>query len=210
MPKGQKFVDWTNTDNDKKLLHAIIAASDVQVNYEKVAKAFGGNVPAQSIQLRMNKLRKEAREKGLIPNSAGSGGSGNGGPVQRQRKQSTKKVANTMDTSDDSDGTVGIKSDPDGKAKSMNKNSNDGNRVISGRVTKPRKSPRASSIAKKSYDKMLDPYNDLHDVVDGDGGAIFDYQNLTPEDSYPSDQEYEAEKKLHASAENQSGFEAEV
>lgn len=41
MPKGQKFVDWTNPDNDKKLLHAIIAANDVTVNYGKVAEAFG-------------------------------------------------------------------------------------------------------------------------------------------------------------------------
>lgn len=44
MPKGQKIVDWTNAENDKKLLHAIITASDLGVNYEKVAKAFG-NIP---------------------------------------------------------------------------------------------------------------------------------------------------------------------
>lgn len=41
MPKGQKFVDWTNPDNDKKLLHSIIAAADVNVNYDKVAQYFG-------------------------------------------------------------------------------------------------------------------------------------------------------------------------
>ncbi|KAL8951816.1 MAG: hypothetical protein Q9222_002232 [Ikaeria aurantiellina] len=208
MPKGQKFVDWTNPDNDKKLLHAIIAANDVQVNYAKVAKAFGDNVPAQSIQLRMNKLRKEARDKGLMPDSAGKGG--NGGSAQRQQKQAAKKSANTMDTSDDSEHTVGIKSDPDDNAKPNRKNRNAGNRVIAGRVTKPRKSPRASSVVKKEYNKMLDPYNELHDVVDGDGDAVFDYQNLTPEDSYPSDQEYEGEKTLQASGGNLSGFEAEV
>ena len=41
MPKGQKIVDWTDPNNDKKLLQAIITASDLGVNYEKVAKAFG-------------------------------------------------------------------------------------------------------------------------------------------------------------------------
>ena len=41
MPKGQKIVDWTKPENDKKLLHAIITASDIGVNYDKVAKAFG-------------------------------------------------------------------------------------------------------------------------------------------------------------------------
>ncbi|KAL8687488.1 MAG: hypothetical protein Q9224_005136 [Gallowayella concinna] len=62
-------------------------------------------------------------------------------------------------------------------------------KTISGRVTKPRKSPRQSSVVKKDYGKLLDPYNDL-DVVDEDGDAVFARQGVTPEDSLDSDTEY--------------------
>ena len=35
------MVDWTNINNVKRLLHAIIVTNDGSVNYEKVAKVFG-------------------------------------------------------------------------------------------------------------------------------------------------------------------------
>ena len=61
-------------------------------------------------------------------------------------------------------------------------------KIISGRITKARKSPR-SSVA-KDYQQMLDPFNDFVDVVDEGGNAIFARQGMTPEDSLDSDKEY--------------------
>lgn len=74
-----------------------------------------------------------------------------------------------------------------------------GDKVITGRVTKARKSPRQSSV-KKDYQKMLDPFNDFGDVVDGDGDAIFDRQGVTSEDSLDSDQDYKHREEGGASA----------
>lgn len=69
-----------------------------------------------------------------------------------------------------------------------------GDKVITGRITKARKSPRQSS-AKKDYQKMLDPFNDF-----GDGDAIFDRQGVTSEDSLDSDQDYKHREEGGASA----------
>jgi hypothetical protein len=43
MPKGQKQISWTH-ENETKLFLCIIAAHDIKVDYNKVAKAFG-NLP---------------------------------------------------------------------------------------------------------------------------------------------------------------------
>lgn len=79
MPKGQKAVVW-NQEQDAKLFHAILAAHKLDVDVKAVAKAFGkwqpsgavfnidrlgDDVPASCIQLRLQKLRKKARELGL-------------------------------------------------------------------------------------------------------------------------------------------------
>ncbi|KAL8676941.1 MAG: hypothetical protein Q9186_006596 [Xanthomendoza sp. 1 TL-2023] len=161
MPKGQKNVDWLNPINDKKLLNAIVVTSSANINYNLVAKAFGDNVPASSISLRINKIRKESR------------------PVKI-----TSTANKALDqASDESD--LEMKSDSDESKPATHDNV----KTISGRVTKPRKSPRQSSVVKKDYGKLLDPYNDL-DVVDEDGDAVFARQGVTPEDSLDSDAEY--------------------
>ncbi|KAL8844169.1 MAG: hypothetical protein Q9176_001575 [Flavoplaca citrina] len=187
MPKGQKIVDWTKPENDKKLLHAIITASDIGVNYDKVAKAFGDNVPASCISLRISKIRKEVRGKGVTSTSTGSV------PAPSQRKVTTAwKAATRNNVSDDTDDDLSIKQDSD--ASTIGKGAKGGDKVITGRITKARKSPRQSSVVRKDYQKMLDPYNDLRDVVDGDGDAVFDRQALTSEDSMDSDKEYGHER----------------
>ncbi|KAL8881580.1 MAG: hypothetical protein Q9192_007769 [Flavoplaca navasiana] len=188
MPKGQKIVDWTKPENDKKLLHAIITASDLGVNYDKVAKAFGGGVPASCISLRISKIRKEVRGKGVTSTSTGSI------PAPSQRKVTTAWKAPTRNNnvSDDTDDDMSVKQDSD--ASTIGKGAKGGDKVITGRITKARKSPRQSSVGRKNYQKMLDPYNDFGDVVDGDGDAIFDRQALTSEDSMDSDKEYGHER----------------
>ncbi|KAL8975910.1 MAG: hypothetical protein Q9205_007985 [Flavoplaca limonia] len=188
MPKGQKIVDWTKPENDKKLLHAIITASDIGINYDKVAKAFGDNVPASCISLRISKIRKEVRGKGVTSTSTGSI------PAPSQRKVTTawKAAARNNNVSDDSDDDLSVKQDSD--ASTIGKGVKGGDKVITGRITKARKSPRQSSVVRKDYQKMLDPYNDLRDVVDEDGDVIFGRQPLTSEDSMDSDKEYGHER----------------
>lgn len=41
MPKGQKIVDWTNPQNDAKLLVAVLKHCDVSKVHDKIAKDFG-------------------------------------------------------------------------------------------------------------------------------------------------------------------------
>ncbi|KAL9628423.1 MAG: hypothetical protein Q9204_005896, partial [Flavoplaca sp. TL-2023a] len=188
MPKGQKIVDWTKPENDKKLLHAIITASDIGVNYDKVAKAFGGGVPASCISLRISKIRKEVRGKGVTSTSTGS----IPGPSQRKATTAWKAAARNNNVSDDTDDDLSIKQDSD--ASTIGKGAKGGDKVITGRITKARKSPRQSSVVRKDYQKMLDPYNDLRDVVDEDGDVVFDRQALTSEDSMDSDKEYGHER----------------
>ncbi|KAL8867146.1 MAG: hypothetical protein Q9198_008627 [Flavoplaca austrocitrina] len=188
MPKGQKIVDWTKPENDKKLLHAIITASDIGVNYDKVAKAFGGGVPASCISLRISKIRKEVRGRGVTSTSTGSIPA----PSQRKVTTSWKAATRNNNISDDTDDDLSVKQDSD--ASTIGKGVKDGDKVITGRITKARKSPRQSSVVRKDYQKMLDPYNDLSDVVDEDGDVIFDRQALTSEDSMDSDKEYGHER----------------
>ncbi|KAI4280062.1 MAG: hypothetical protein L6R38_004751 [Xanthoria sp. 2 TBL-2021] len=193
MPKGQKIVDWTNAENDKKLLHAIIMASDLGVNYEKVAKAFGDGVPASCISLRISKIRKEVRGKGVTSTSTASIPA----PSQRRPVHTASKAKTTPskainNVSDDTDDEIGSEQDPEDRT--VQKRVKGGDKVITGRITKARKSPRQSS-AKKDYQKMLDPFNDF-----GDGDAIFDRQGVTSEDSLDSDQDYKHREEGGASA----------
>ncbi|KAL8700016.1 MAG: hypothetical protein Q9201_005681 [Fulgogasparrea decipioides] len=176
MPKGQKFVDWTNPENDRKLLHAIIAASD----------ELGGGVPASCISLRINKLKREARENDLLDNSPSdplTSTAKRSKPATISRKKVTK--APMMQASDESDENASVKSEAPDK-------------VITGRVVKSRKSPRKSSANKKEYAKMLDPYNEMDGLVDEEGNRVFANQRMTPEDSCPSDAEYNVEKEAPA------------
>ncbi|KAI4225315.1 MAG: hypothetical protein L6R36_004015 [Xanthoria steineri] len=198
MPKGQKIVDWTDANNDKKLLHAIITASDLGVNYEKVAKAFGDGVPASCISLRISKIRKEVRGKGVTSTST----TGKAAPSPRRavptaskaKTTPSKAINNMSDDSEDEDGSEQPPEEP-----TVQKRVKEGDKVITGRVTKARKSPRQSSV-KKNYQKMLDPFNDFGDVVDGDGDAIFDRQGVTSEDSLDSDQDYNRREEVGLSA----------
>ncbi|KAL8806888.1 MAG: hypothetical protein Q9182_001017 [Xanthomendoza sp. 2 TL-2023] len=178
MPKGQKFVDWTNPANDKKLLHAIITTSSVNVNYEKVAKAFGDGVPPSSISLRVNKIRKEVQGNGVTSTSTQSR------PVKAN--STVKKVSD--EASDETDEEVNVKSDNDQGQSAAHKRIHD--KTISGRVTKYRKSPRQTSVIRKDYGKLLDPYNDFGDVVDEDGDPVFTPRGTSPGDSLDSDEEY--------------------
>ncbi|KAL8750659.1 MAG: hypothetical protein Q9199_006924 [Rusavskia elegans] len=198
MPKGQKIVDWTNAENDKKLLHAIITASDLGVNYEKVAKAFGDGVPASCISLRISKIRKEVRGKGVTSTSTASiPAPSQRRPVYTASKAKITSIKATNNESDDTEDEIGSKQDPE--EPTVQKRVKGGDKVITGRVTKARKSPRQSSV-KKDYQKMLDPFNDFGDVVDGDGDAIFDRQGVTSEDSLDSDQDYKHREEGGASA----------
>ncbi|KAL8993101.1 MAG: hypothetical protein Q9169_006603, partial [Polycauliona sp. 2 TL-2023] len=51
-----------------------------------------------------------------------------------------------------------------------------------------------SSVVRKDYQKMMDPYNDFGDVMDGDGDAIFERQGMSSEDSMDSDKNYDHER----------------
>ncbi|KAL9576204.1 MAG: hypothetical protein Q9212_007298 [Teloschistes hypoglaucus] len=181
MPKGQKFVDWTNPDNDKKLLHSIIAATDVSVNYEKVAQYFGGGVPASSIALRMTKLRKEAREKGLMEQSPSEPAvaTKKGGRKTASGKQKSAKggTSETQVESDESETGVHVKmeggfsDDEDTKIamkKGVKKSTKaDDEKVIAGRVSKPR--AKKTTPRKKSA-KATDLANDsIHHNEDTQG-----------------------------------------
>lgn len=98
------------------------------------------------------------------------------------------------DDSEDEDGSEQPPEEP-----TVQKRVKEGDKVITGRVIKARKSPRQSSV-KKDYQKMLDPFNDFGDVVDGDGDAIFDRQGVTSEDSLDSDQDYKRGEEAGLSA----------
>lgn len=152
----------------------------------------GGGVPASCISLRISKIRKEVRGKGVTSTSNGSIPT----PNQHQRKVTTawkaKTAARNTNASDDTEDDLSVKQDSD--ASTIGKGAKGGDKVITGRVTKARKSPRQSSVVRKDYQKMLDPYNDLRDVVDEDGDAIFDRQAMTSEDSMDSDKEYGHER----------------
>ncbi|KAL8718313.1 MAG: hypothetical protein Q9181_008220, partial [Wetmoreana brouardii] len=174
----------------------------------------GGGVPASSISLRINKLKKEVREKGLLDNSPTDPPTSTAKRSKlagTSRKKATK--APVMQASDESDDNTSVKSEgtmsgsekpkppvtnythADDKASS---NVSGKDKVITGRVVKSRKSPRKSSANKKEYAKMLDPYNEMDRLVDEEGNRVFAHQRMTPEDSYPSDAEYDAEKEAPA------------
>ncbi|KAL8800843.1 MAG: hypothetical protein Q9223_007685 [Gallowayella weberi] len=175
MPKGQKFVDWTNPGNDKKLLHAIITTNNIHINYEKVAKAFGDAVPASCISLRVNKIRKEVRDKGVTPTSTQS---------RPSKATWTAKVLDEASNATEEDDMNS--NNDDGQPAGKNRNHS---KTISGRITKPRKSPRKASLVRKDYGKLSDPY-DFEDVIDEDGDAGFNPRGVSPGDPLDSDREY--------------------
>ncbi|KAL8902774.1 MAG: hypothetical protein Q9171_007603, partial [Xanthocarpia ochracea] len=184
MPKGQKFVDWANTNNVKKLLYAIIVTSDVSVNYEKVAKVFGDDVPASCIYTQVLKIRKEARNGIASTSSASNRASTQRGPTYGTKKPSSKTIDVASDESDE-EMEIKIKQDSEDGISTPKTSIKGKDKIISGRITKARKSPRSSVL--KDYQKMLDPFNDFVDVVDEGGNAIFARQGMTPEDSLDSD-----------------------
>ncbi|KAL8662731.1 MAG: hypothetical protein Q9168_008209 [Polycauliona sp. 1 TL-2023] len=192
MPKGQKNIEWAKNDNDRKLLLAIVQAKALVPKYKEIAEAFGGGLPESCITTRFTQLRKEVRDKGVNATSTSSI------PVNQRRSVNTASKAKTAlannDMSDDTEEEIQIKDDSDATVGGAPIRGKGTNKVIAGRVTKARKSPRQSSIARKDYGKMLDPYNDFGDVVDGDGDAIFDRQTLSSEDSMDSDKDFKYER----------------
>ncbi|KAL8778068.1 MAG: hypothetical protein Q9213_007587 [Squamulea squamosa] len=178
MPKGQKIVDWTKAENEKKLLHAIVMTSDVSA--DRIAEVFAT-------------IRKEARGKGVTSTSTASIRA----PTHRRPiNTSTTAFKPTRqafdDASDETDADMAMKLESEDGMIALRKATKGKNKVITGRVTKARKSPRQSSVP-KNYERMLDPFNDFADVVDEDGDAIFPRQAITPEDSLDSDKEYNDE-----------------
>ncbi|KAI4198386.1 MAG: hypothetical protein LQ350_005323 [Teloschistes chrysophthalmus] len=201
MPKGQKIVDWTNPDNDKKLLHVIIATSDVKVDYEKAAKAFGmltlpmyqffkitsdlkagDDIPSSCIQTRLKILRKEARDKGFLPPVAASNAKEASNTPKKASKGAKSQIqTQTQDESDASETGVDVKmeggaSDEEhtkfGVKKDVKKSTKaKDDKVIAARVSKPR---AKKSNPKKTAAKGTDVANDS---IDHNG----DTKGMTPE-----------------------------
>ena len=61
-------------------------------------------------------------------------------------------------------------------------------KISSGRVTKPRVSPRKR--AKKDYLKLNNPFVQMEDLKDENGEDIFDHEDVASEDSCPTDVEF--------------------
>ena len=63
MPKGQKIVDWTKSENDQKLLLAIIKVSEGSKKYHEIAAAFGksSSVPSSKREARPRSLQMPSR-----------------------------------------------------------------------------------------------------------------------------------------------------
>ncbi|KAL8915141.1 MAG: hypothetical protein Q9172_006940 [Xanthocarpia lactea] len=174
MPKGQKIVDWTNMNNVKKLLHAIIVASDGGVNYEKVAKVFGPQDPQRSTQrYRINILSQQSRFHPAW--------------CDIYTKKPLSKAIDVASDESDEEMQTKIKQDSEDGMSTPKTSIKGKDKIISGCITKARKSPRR---VVKDYQKLLDPFNDFVDVVDEGGNAIFARQGMTPEDSLDSDKEY--------------------
>lgn len=70
----------------------------------------------------------------------------------------------------------------------MPKTANGKDKVLNGRVTKARASPRKA--AKKDYQKMADPLGAMKDVRDENGQPMFEDKGFTSEDSDPTDVEF--------------------
>ena len=76
----------------------------------------------------------------------------------------------------------------DGKHIKTFNTSNKHEKTISGRVTKPRISPRKGS--KKDYKKLGDPFVELKGTTNTDGEQVFDTEKSDSEDSFESDGDY--------------------
>ena len=73
------------------------------------------------------------------------------------------------------------------------------NKVLAGRVTKPRASPRKKQT--QDYKKMTDPFMDM-DAKDEEGANIFGKPDKSEdEDSDPSDAEFGLKKEVKAEEE---------
>ena len=68
------------------------------------------------------------------------------------------------------------------------------NKVISGRVTKSRVSPRKNGA--KNYKKLVDPFMEMDEAKDEEGANIFGKPESEEEDSDPSDAEFGPKKGI--------------
>lgn len=69
-----------------------------------------------------------------------------------------------------------------------------GKKVISGRVTKMRISPRKT--IKKEYKELENPFRNMGDIKDESGQSIFAKEHTSSEDSDPTDVEFGQERKV--------------
>ena len=97
-----------------------------------------------------------------------------------------------MDTSNDTEQEATPPDTDDGGAFCTPKAK--GQSIISGRVTKARASPRKAG--KKNYKALVDPFPNLDDATDGEGGKMFGTDKSDNEDSCASDGEFALEKVI--------------
>ncbi|KAM0800330.1 hypothetical protein BDR22DRAFT_963290 [Usnea florida] len=161
MPTGQKLIDWT-PENDAKLFLTILAVENVHPNCEAVASAFGGPVNAVAITNRLNRLRKKAVEQGIISaprtTTPAKCSKGNGTGKKGNGAKTGSTVVNSVENDPATASTERSTSPP------TRKNKPKGQKVLTGRVTKARKS---NAKITKHNDKLSD-----------DGPAITEDNNV--------------------------------
>ncbi|KAL8685980.1 MAG: hypothetical protein Q9218_007425 [Villophora microphyllina] len=207
MPKGQKIVDWAKPENSEKLLYAIIASSDFQLNYAKVAELFGDGVPASCISTKIYTLRKQAQEKGIVPAVSVPNAKG----TTKSRKKGAKGAKSEVQADSDASET-GVDVKMEGKlsdeekikpaVKKMGKGSKKSgdDKIITGRVTKPR--AKASAPNKKAA-KAKNSTEHTDDNKDHDGDATAGKQGMTPEESSENEDADASVQALGADAETE-------
>lgn len=174
----------------------------------------GGGVPASCIGLRISKLRALAKEGKTTP-GGGPKAKTTGGGLMSGLKPAKGKPTPETETSGDRYGAnkanfhaftttqwiVLTRIGSDDKSSDGEQNvtppktpKSNGNKIISGRVTKrisPRKNPT------KDYKKLVDPFMEMDEAKDEEGGNIFGKPDKSEdEDSDPSDTEFGPKKEF--------------
>ncbi|KAL8868582.1 MAG: hypothetical protein Q9174_004895 [Haloplaca sp. 1 TL-2023] len=196
MPKGQKIADWTNPDNSEKFVHAIIAAG-TSIDCKKVAEIFGNDMTVGCIQTRVSTLRKQAREKGLLSDAPIADGpkAPRGGA---KGAKNTKKTATTEQSSEDAG--EGVTDKDVSPANGVDESSEpakakDGtNKVIAGRVKKPR-AKSAAALKKEAAASKVKAEAGGDKSVKDEGEAGHSHQAMTPEASIKSDKSDEVKRE---------------
>ncbi|KAL8964059.1 MAG: hypothetical protein Q9183_004737 [Haloplaca sp. 2 TL-2023] len=206
MPKGQKIADWTNPDNSEKFVHAIIAAG-TSIDCKKVAEIFGNDMTVGCIQTRVSTLRKQAREKGLLSDAPIA----DGPKAPRAGAKGTKmakKVATDEQPSEHHDESTANKDDVPANCTDENpepaKAKTGKNKVISGRVTKPRAKSAAALKKEEAAKLKAEAQAEADKVMKEDVDADHARQAMTPEDSVKSDKNEEVKHEQDDQATGQT------